>query len=583
MTHELLPVADGRRVRAVVGELLGRSKGRTTAAFTMLVAATAIGLLTAPLLGRVVDLVASHRPATELVTPIVELVLVAVAAAAATALGVALVARLGETILAELRERFVERALGLPLDRLERAGSGDLTTRVTNDVSVVAEAVRQALPELGRSVLTVVLTLGALAVLDWRFLLAALVAVPIQLHTVRWYVPVAKPLYASQREAVGTQQQQLLDTIGSAATVRAFRLADTHLDRVRSRSEGAVGLALQGVRLVTRFYARLNLAEFVGLSAILAMGFLLVGANAVTVGVATAAALYFHSLFGPITTALALVDDAQAAGASLARLIGVADLPAVAEPSRPARPVDASVKTAGTSFSYVDGHPVLREVDLDVAPGSRVALVGASGAGKTTLAKLVAGIHFATAGSITLGGVPLEDLGSDGIRRTVALISQEVHVFAGPLADDLRLAQPSATDPELRAALEKVGALSWVDGLPDGLGTVVGEGGHQLTVAQAQQLALARLVLADPPIAILDEATADAGSAGSRLLEASAAAALEGRTALVVAHRLTQAVASDRIVVLDAGAVVETGTHAELVAAGGQYAKLWAAWSGQRS
>ena len=583
MTHELLPIADGRRVRAVVGELLGRAKGRTTAAFTMLVAATAIGLLTAPLLGRVVDLVASHRPATELVTPIVELVLVAVAQAAATALGVSLVARLGETILAELRERFVERALGLPLDRLERAGSGDLTTRVTNDVSVVAEGVRQALPELGRSVLTVVLTLGALAVLDWRFLLAALVAVPIQLHTVRWYVPVAKPLYASQREAVGTQQQQLLDTIGSAATVRAFRLADTHLDRVRSRSEGAVDLALQGVRLVTRFYARLNLAEFVGLSAILAMGFLLVGANAVTVGVATAAALYFHSLFGPITTALALVDDAQAAGASLARLIGVADLPAVAEPSRPARPVDASVKTAGASFSYVDGHPVLREVDLDVAPGSRVALVGASGAGKTTLAKLVAGIHFATAGSITLGGVPLEELGPDGIRRTVALISQEVHVFAGPLADDLRLARPAATDPELRAALEKVGALSWVDGLPDGLGTVVGEGGHQLTVAQAQQLALARLVLADPPIAILDEATADAGSAGSRVLEASAAAALEGRTALVVAHRLTQAVASDRIVVLDAGAVVETGTHEELVAAGGQYAKLWAAWSGQRS
>ncbi|GAA3433629.1 ABC transporter ATP-binding protein [Kutzneria kofuensis] len=583
MTRELLPVADGRRVRAVVGELLSRAKGRTAAAFTMLIASTAIGLLTAPLLGRVVDIVASHRPATELVTPVVELVVVAVASAAATALGVSLVARLGETILAELRERFVERALGLPLDQLERAGSGDLTTRVTNDVSVVADAVRQALPELGRSVLTVVLTLGALAVLDWRFLLAALVAVPLQLHTVRWYVPRAEPLYASQREAVGTQQQQLLDTIGGAATVRAFRLADTHLDRVRDRSTGAVDLALRGVRLVTRFYARLNLAEFVGLSAVLAMGFLLVGANAVTVGVATAAALYFHSLFGPITTALALVDDAQAAAAGLARLIGVADLPAVAEPTRPARPVDASVKTAGAGFSYVDGHPVLREVDLDVAPGSRVALVGASGAGKTTLAKLIAGIHRPSAGSVTLGGVPLDELGPDGTRRAVALISQEVHVFAGPLADDLRLARPSATDEELRTALAKVGALSWVDGLPDGLATVVGEGGHQLTVTQAQQLALARLVLADPPIAVLDEATADAGSAGSRVLEASAAAALEGRTALVVAHRLTQAAASDRIVVLDAGAVVETGTHEELVAAGGQYAKLWTAWSGQRA
>ncbi|UOZ04597.1 ABC transporter ATP-binding protein [Amycolatopsis sp. WQ 127309] len=582
MTRELLPVADGRRIRAVVGELIGRSKGRAAAAFTTLVAATAIGLLTAPLLGRVVDLVASKQPATELVTPVVALVLVALAQAVATALGVSMVSRLGETILAELRERFVERALGLPLEQLERAGSGDLTARVTNDVSVVAEGVREALPELGRSVLTVVLTLGALAVLDWRFFLAALIAVPIQLWTVRWYVPRAKPLYASQREAVGAQQQQLLDTIGGAKTVRAFSMGDAHIERVRKRSDSAVELALRGIRLVTRFYARLNLAEFVGLSAILAMGFLLVGADAVTVGVATAAALYFHSLFGPITTALALVDDAQAAAASLARLIGVADLPAEAQPARPGRPLDASVKTAGAGYSYVDGHPVLREIDLGVAPGERVALVGASGAGKTTLAKLIAGIHRPGSGSVTLGGVPLDELGPETTRRTVALISQEVHVFAGPLAEDLRLARPSASDDDLRAALAKVGALTWAEALPEGLATVVGEGGHQLTVTQAQQLALVRLVLADPPIAILDEATAEAGSAGSRVLESAAAAALEGRTALVVAHRLTQAAASDRIVVLDAGAVVESGTHDELVAADGQYAKLWAAWSGQR-
>jgi len=580
---ELLPTADGRRIRAVVTELLSAAKGRAAGAFTMLFAATAIGLLTAPLLGRVVDLVASHRPASDLVTPVAGLVLVAIAQAMATAIGVSMVARLGETMLATLRERFVERALHLPLDQVERAGSGDLTTRVTNDVSVVAEAVRQALPELGRSVLTVVLTLGALAVLDWRFLLAALVAVPIQLHTVRWYVPRAKPLYAAQREAVGAQQQQLLDTIGGAKTVRAFRLGDAHLERVRDRSDHAVGLSLRGIRLVTRFYSRLNLAEFVGLSAVLAIGFLLVGADAVTVGVATAAALYFHSLFGPIMTALALVDDAQAAAASLARLIGVADLPAVTEPPLPARPVDAAVKTAAIGYSYVDGHPVLRDVDLAVAPGERVALVGASGAGKTTLAKLIAGIHRPDTGSVTLGGVALDELGPTGVRETVALISQEVHVFAGPLEDDLRLARPTASASELRVALDKVGALTWVDALPDGLTTVVGEGGHQLTVTQAQQLALARLVLADPPVAILDEATAEAGSAGSRVLEASAAAALEGRTALVVAHRLTQAAASDRIVVLDNGSVVETGTHEELVSTGGRYATLWAAWSGHRS
>ncbi|EME62776.1 ABC transporter ATP-binding protein [Amycolatopsis decaplanina] len=583
MTRELLPTADGKRIRAVLGELLRTSKARAAGALVLLAGATAIGLLTARLLGHIVDLVIEKRPATELTTPVVALVLVAVAQAIATALGVSLTAKLGETLLAELRERFVDRALGLPLGQVERAGSGDLTARVTNDVTVVARAVREALPELGRSVLTIVLTLGALAVLDWRFLLAALLATPIQLHTVRWYVRNAVPLYAKQRIATGSQQQQLLDTIGGAKTVRAFRLADAHVERVRQRSEGAMDLMLRGVRLMTKFFARLNLAEFVGLSAVLAAGFLLVGADAVTVGAATAAALYFHSLFGPINTALALVDDAQAAAASLARLIGVADLPAPREPESPAKPVDASVKAAGISHSYVDGHPVLRDVDLSLSPGERVALVGASGAGKTTLAKLIAGIHTPAAGTVSVGGVPLDELGPSATRQAVALISQEVHVFAGSLADDLRLARPSASDAELLTALEKVGARGWAEALSEGLATVVGEGGHQLTVTQSQQLALARLVLADPPIAILDEATAEAGSAGAKTLEAAAAAALEGRTGLVVAHRLTQAAASDRVVVLDAGVIVESGTHDELVASGGQYATLWAAWSDNRS
>ncbi|MFE0113008.1 ABC transporter ATP-binding protein, partial [Amycolatopsis sp. NPDC059019] len=532
-------------------------------------------------LGLIVSFGAGHRRAAKRAPGGGAWAPVGAALASATALGMSLVSRLGETMLAELRERFVQRALHLPLEQVERAGSGDLTARVTNDVSVVADAVRKALPQLARSVLTIVLTLVALAVLDWRFLIAALIAAPIQLHTVRWYVRRAKPVYAAQREAVGAQQQQLLDTIGGAPTVRAFRLAGAHIDRVRDRSDAAVGLALRGVRLMTRFFSRLNLAEFVGLSAILATGFLLVGAGTATVGVASAAALYFHSLFNPINVALALVDDAQSAAASLARIIGVADLPATTEPERPARPIDASVKTVSLGHSYVDGHPVLRDVDLDVAPGERVALVGASGAGKTTLAKLVAGIHRPGTGSVSIGGV---ELGSgNAARRAVALISQEVHVFSGPLAEDLRLAKPGATDAELRTALDVVGALGWAEALPDGLDTVVGEGGHQLTVTQAQQLALVRLVLADPPVAILDEATAEAGSAGAKTLEAAAAAALAGRTGLVVAHRLTQAAASDRIVVLDAGAVVETGTHDELVAAGGRYATLWAAWSGQRT
>ncbi|MGH3941425.1 MAG: ABC transporter ATP-binding protein [Pseudonocardiaceae bacterium] len=580
--RELLPVATGARTWAVVRELLRPHRKLAIGGFAILATATAVGLLTAPLLGHIVDLVVQRRPVDAITAPVVALALVAVIAGALSAVGVSLIARFGESMLARLRERFVQRALMLPLEQVEQAGSGDLTSRVTSDVRVIAEGVRRAGPELGRSVLIIVLTLGAMALLDWRFLLVALLVVPIQLHTARWYVRHAVPLYATQRVAVGAQQQQLLDTIGGAQTVRAYRIADEHVNLVTRRSQAAVALVIRGIRLVTRFYGRLNIAEFIGLSAVLVAGFLLVREGYATIGTATAAALYFHGLFTPLNVALALVDDAQAAAASLARLVGVADLPIRDELPYPEVPLDSSVKVARVDFAYLPGHLVLKDVDVDIGPAERVALVGASGAGKTTLAKLIAGIHHPSGGSISLGGVALDDLGPTGLRRAVALITQEVHVFAGPLADDLRLVRPAATDDELCAALQQIGALEWAQALPDGLATVVGEGGHRLTVTQAQQLALTRLVLADPPVAILDEATAEAGSAGARVLEAAAARALEGRTGLIIAHRLTQAAKADRIVVLDGGRVVETGTHAELVAAGGRYAALWDAWSDTR-
>ena len=582
VTDRLLPVADGARVRAVLGDLLRPRRGLALLGLLTLVGGSAVSLLAAPLLGRIVDLVAQQQGADAVTEPVLLLVGVAIGQGLLVALGVTLICRVGETMLARLRERFVDRALHLPLERLESAGSGDLTSRVTDDVTVVGEAVREALPEFARAALLVVLTLVGLAALDWRFLLGALLAVPIQAATALWFLKRSNPIYAEQRIAGGAQQQQLLDTAAGVTTVRAFRLHGEHTQRIRERTNAVVALAMRVVGLQTRFFGRLNLAEFVGVTGVLVAGFLLVGSGSATIGTASAAALYFINLFTPINILLFQLDAAQSAVAGLRRIVGVADLPPEARPDSPAEPADNRIRTSGLGHSYVTGHPALADVDLDVPAGSRVALVGASGAGKTTLAKLVAGMHRPTTGWVDIGGARLEDQGPEVARRTVGLVTQEVHVFAGPLAADLRLAGPDATEEDLRAALESVGALGWADALPDGLETVVGDGGHELTVVQSQQLALARLVLADPPVVILDEATAEAGSAGARVLETAADAALRGRTSLVVAHRLTQAAGADVVVLLDAGRIVEQGTHDELVAAGGRYAELWSAWSGLR-
>ncbi|MFI0001654.1 ABC transporter ATP-binding protein [Streptomyces globisporus] len=608
---ELLPIATPARTRAALRTLIRPDRGLALTGLGILVGATVVGLLVQPLLGRIVDIVADGRPAGDLTLPVVLLVAVAVVQGLTTMLGLTRIAHLGETVLARLRERFVERALNLPADRLERAGAGDLTARVTGDVARVAEAVRSALPEMARSVLAILLTLGALALLDVRFLLAALLAVPVQLLTARWYVRRALTLYADQRVANGAQQQQLLETIGGAVTVRGHRLEEQHTERSAGRSRKAVDFTMRSVNLVLGFYGRLHIAEYIGLAAVLIAGFWLVRDGAVSIGTATAAALYFHSLFGPVNAALVLLDDAQSAAAGLARLVGVTDLAEQPEAGKPeagkptagkpevgkpeagkAAPAsvprqriassEAAVTVHAVSHAYGPGRPVLHEVSLTLEPGEHVALVGTSGAGKSTLARIVAGVQQPTAGTVTSpGGEGSAPAGAG--EHPVVLVTQEVHVFTGTLAEDLRLARPEATDADLRAALATVHALDWAEALPDGLATVVGEGGHRLDPARAQQLALARLVLADPALAVLDEATAEAGSAGARVLERSAEAALDGRTALVVAHRLTQAVAADRVVVLEAGRVVESGPHDELRDADGPYAALWRAWSGSRT
>ena len=573
-----LVVADWRRTSRHLVARLRQRRLRLLAVLVTMAGAGAFGLVTPRLLGSVVDLVAHGGDTAEVLSRVGWMAAAAIAAAACAGLGIATAASVFESVLAALREDMIEKVLGLPIARVEEVGSGDVLSRATDDVDKVGEAIGKALPSVLMSGAGVVVTVIGLAALDWRFLLVVVAILPIYLTTGRTYLRLAPPVYAQERVAAADRAHHVLGPVQGLPTVRAFDLGARLSVRIDANSWVVVARSMEAAVLRSRLFGRLNLAELIGMSVILAVGFVLVGDGSLTVGATTAAMLFFLAMFEPIGRLMYVLDDLQSGAAALGRIVGVLDETTPTSADATSDDDGSGLVAERIAFGYTAGHPILDDVSVTIRPQEHVALVGVSGAGKSTLAAVLAGIHPPTAGTVRLGGVDVATMRDAARAHRIALLTQEVHIFTGTLRDDLLLGDPDASDERVWQALAKSGAADWVRTLDDGLDTVVGAHGHEIDSMTQQQLALARIDLLDADLVIVDEATADAGSAGAGRLEEAAAAVLAGRSALIIAHRLSQAAAADRILHLDSGRVVECGSHDELVAAGGGYSEIWAAW-----
>ncbi|MGW2467313.1 ABC transporter ATP-binding protein [Streptomyces bauhiniae] len=574
-----LPVADRGTVRRAAARLV-RADGRAFAAVLALNAlAAGAGIVGPWLVGRIVDDVRAGRGVGAVDRLALWILLCALAQLVLARWARYVAHRFGERTLARVRETFVERLLGLPASVVERAGTGDLTARGTADVATVGTTLRDIGPELLVYAVQALFVLGAVFVLSpWLGLFGLLGLTPVWL-AVRWYLRRARDAYLAEGAATSAVAEIVAATAAGARTVEAFRLEQARTAASREALERSRRSRYRTLGLRTVFFPSVEISYTIPVAGVLLVGGWLHGRGLIGLGAVVAGALYMRQFTDPLDMVLMRLEQLQSSGASFARVEGIAEAPRA--PVDTARtPADDRIEVRGARYAYERGGEVLRGVDLTVRPGERLAVVGASGAGKTTLSRLLAGIDAPASGSVTVGGVPVAELEPARLRRQVVLVTQEHHVFLGSVRDNLLIAEPGATDEELWRALVAVGADGWVRELPEGLDTGLGQGGRMTDGSQAQQLALARVVLADPHTLILDEATALLDPATARHTERGLAAVLAGRTVIAVAHRLHTAHDADRVAVMEDGLVTELGTHDELVAADGAYAALWRTWHG---
>jgi ABC-type multidrug transport system fused ATPase/permease subunit len=496
--------------------------------------------------------------------------------------------RVGQAVLFDLRTRVYHHFQRLSVGFHERYTSGRVISRLTSDMDSIGELLDGGIEDLVVSALSVVSVAAILLWMDLPMALVALVSFPFLLWLSRWFQRNSAVAYRRTREAVALVIVHFVETMSGIRAVQAFRRERRNQEIFRAVNAEYRDANLRAFRLIALFSPGIKLIGNIDIALVLTFGGYQVLHGRTQIGVLAAFLLYLRKFFEPMQDLSQFYNSLQSASAALEKLSGVMDeRPSVAEPAQPAAlaagrdglpAVRGELDFDDVAFAYRADRTVLPTFDLHVPAGQTLALVGATGAGKTTVAKLIARFYDPTAGTVRLDGTDLRDLSDEQLRHAVVMVTQENYLFSGTVADNIRFGRPSATDDEVVAAAAAIGADRFIRELPDGYRTDVRKRGGRLSAGQRQLVAFARAFLADPAVLILDEATSSLDIPSERLVQRALRTILADRTAVVIAHRLSTVEIADRVLVLDGGRIVEDGPPRVLISGGGRYADLHRQW-----